>query len=1201
MTPEQWQQIKQLFHAALGIDPAHRDQFLAEACAGDEGLMREVQSLLESGEKAAAFIEKPAAALLAGSLAENIAASSEPVRFGPYQVVGEIGHGGMGAVYRAMRTDGEYRKAVAIKLVRQGVDSDDMRRRFMSERQILANLDHPNIARLLDGGTTEGGLPFIVMEYVDGTPIDAYCDAAGLPTRARLNVFLHVCRAVDYAHRNLVIHRDIKPGNILVSRDGAPKLLDFGIAKLLSPDPLSTAPEQTVTAMRMMTPEFASPEQVRGERVTTAGDVYSLGVVLYVLLTGHRPYRVTTGAPEEIIRAVCDQDPLRPSSVITKTETEKRGEATVQITPDTVSRTRDGDILKLRRALRGDLDNILLVAMQKEPDRRYGSVGALAADIERYLDGEPVQARASTWAYLLGKKVRKHPVSVAASILALITILALGGMWLRARWQTFAQVQVAQQFTQDAERIELILRSVYLSPLHDTRQERDELRQRMKAMETRVQQADETGKVFGECALGRALLAFEDYEGARRHLEAAWRSGYRSPDAACALGLTLVRLYQKEKGEVDAIRNQERREAKLKQLLATYRDPALEYLRAGEHAEIVTPEYVMGVIAYLENRYADCLKKAQEAIEKVPWYYEAKILEGDAYLEQANQKRNSGDCDGAMSTYEMADKVYREAGRIGESDPRTYARIANVWKLAMFSELYGPSRDMAELLRRTTAAAEDALRADPDNADVHVLLSNAYRMFGEYELRSGQDPTEWIEKSVADAELALRGNPTDSTTYASIGAAYVLMGQFESEHGRDPMPTFDRAVDCLEHASRLGPTNDTAIMNLANCYRAKAEFQLGHGQDPRKALKAGIRNLERAIELFPMFANIYNNLGNCNQDLGLWEMAHGGNPTTSFDSAVRAHRKALELNPKHAFADGNLGNDYASIARYRMSCGQDPLEYFQLARKQYQDSLRLTPDDSIDFANMGDALKDQARYEIWSGVNPGRTIREAMVCLETAIKSKPDFGILYTMMSGACLAGAHFDLEQQRSPQERLDRARADSRKGASLDPMSGSASRAVAEVELLEARWLLRRRLSPSTPLGRALERLQEAVKLEPNEAENFRAMGELHRLRAEWALGQKADSADAQAEISRGLDIVKRALSINPRDAEAAALEGELCLQKARIESVPAQKADWALKAQRALEKSLEMNRYVGHEHASSLAAARDMAAGPKRAEPR
>ncbi len=349
--------------------------------------------------------------------------------FGSYRILNEVGHGGMGAVYLAVRDDDEFKKRVAIKLLRRGMATDDLVRRFRNERQILASIDHPNIARLLDGGTTEEGLPYFLMEYVEGEPIDRYCDGHGLSVGERLELFRTVCAAVHFAHQNLVVHRDLKPGNILVTADGVVKLLDFGIAKLLRPELYSDRAGATRLEERLLTPDYASPEQARGETVTTASDVYSLGVLLYELLTGHLPYRLSGLSLHEVSRVIGEVDPRKPSTVIGEVEERTQADGTTtKVTPELVSRTREGRPDKLQRRLAGDLDAIVMKAMRKEPQRRYGSAEQLSDDIRRHLDGLPVSARKGTFSYNAGKFVRRHRIGVAMAAAAIVSLIAFSAV-----------------------------------------------------------------------------------------------------------------------------------------------------------------------------------------------------------------------------------------------------------------------------------------------------------------------------------------------------------------------------------------------------------------------------------------------------------------------------------------------------------------------------------------------------------------------------------------------------------------------------------------------------------------------------------------------------------------------------------------------------------------------------------------------------
>ncbi|MET0626679.1 MAG: protein kinase [Pyrinomonadaceae bacterium] len=398
--------VEQLFHEALECDAARRAEFLAEACAGDVALLAEVASLLASYERDRDFLRSPAFSLSASEVAGSVlereggAAAAEIPRVRGFMLVREVGRGGMGAVYEALRTGGEGGQRVAIKFVKRGTDTEFVLRRFERERRILGALDHPYVARLLGGGATDDGLPFFVMEYVEGSPIDRYARETALPTAERLGLFLKVCEAVSYAHRHRVIHRDIKPSNILVTADGVPKLLDFGVAKLLDFDSAGRTGDATATANRVMTPEYASPEQLRGLSPAQTDDVYSLGVLLYVLLTGGHPYRFRSRAPEEVLRSILVGRVRRPSEAVHDSPP-----------PADVA---------------GDLDKVVLKALRSEPERRYASVEELVEDIRRHLAGRPVLARDDSLGYRAARFAGAHPVYAVTAAAAALLCLLLG-------------------------------------------------------------------------------------------------------------------------------------------------------------------------------------------------------------------------------------------------------------------------------------------------------------------------------------------------------------------------------------------------------------------------------------------------------------------------------------------------------------------------------------------------------------------------------------------------------------------------------------------------------------------------------------------------------------------------------------------------------------------------------------------------------
>jgi serine/threonine protein kinase len=427
MAASDWTQVRKLFEQAMDLPAAERAAFLEHGCAGDDALRAEVEALLAADARAAR--EKTALGVAAPELLQALNEDGRDdlrdrlvgLRLGPWRLLREIGRGGMGAVYLAERDDGEYTQQAAIKLVRPGWDVGELLQRFRAERQILATLNHPNIARLLDGGVSSDGKPYLVLEYVEGCEIGRYCNERQLGIEARLRLFLTVCDAVTHAHRRLVVHRDLKPSNIMIDSNGQVKLLDFGIAKLIEQDASLTA-----SASRMFTPEYAAPEQVRGEAVTTGVDVYALGLLLYDLLTGRRPYGATASTPAAYEQAILTQEPQRPSQAAVQHDTEGATRSAEH------AAARSVDPAQLSAQLRGDLDAIVLKALRKEPEQRYDAVATFAEDVQNYLERKPVTARRGNLRYRTMRFLQRHAFATALSAIALVSLVVGLGV---ALWQ----------------------------------------------------------------------------------------------------------------------------------------------------------------------------------------------------------------------------------------------------------------------------------------------------------------------------------------------------------------------------------------------------------------------------------------------------------------------------------------------------------------------------------------------------------------------------------------------------------------------------------------------------------------------------------------------------------------------------------------------------------------------------------------------
>ncbi len=521
MTPEHFERVSELFERALALTGDERAQFVAALVDEPPGVVAELNSLLVAHEQTGhVLFDRPGDEIAAG-LAEASIGLPAPTRIGPWRIERELGRGGMGIVYLARRDDGQFDQQAALKLVRAGIDSDETRARFVFERQLLARLRHPAIATLLDGGIADDGRPYFVLEYIDGEPLFDYCDRHALPLERRLRLFIRICDAVQYAHQSLVVHRDLKPSNILVTDDGEPRLLDFGIAKLLDVDAAAGEVPQTRAGHGLLTPEYGAPEQLSGEPVTTSADVYALGVILYELVSGTRPYEFSNRSAGAFYEALVRTDPLRPSANVVR-RAEHAGSA---------ARLRATTIQKLARSLRGDLDVIAMTAMAKQPQRRYPSAGALGDDVRRYLDERPIRARADSAGYRLAKFLRRHTVAASAVVvvaLSLVTGLAA----------TVWQARIAAREAVKAESITAFLLEILESADPDLAQGRDlTVRELVDDAVVRLDEAAEDGRLADpvveatiRSTLGTTLRALGQYDAAVTQFDRAL--GLSDPGAA---------------------------------------------------------------------------------------------------------------------------------------------------------------------------------------------------------------------------------------------------------------------------------------------------------------------------------------------------------------------------------------------------------------------------------------------------------------------------------------------------------------------------------------------------------------------------------------------------------------------------------------------------------------------------------------------
>lgn len=724
-----WQQIDTLFGQALERPPEQRTQFVLEACGTDTELLTHVEKLLHLHDEAEGILGESAGTFAApllpelmGQIDDGHPSLDKPgSMIGPYEIIEQIGRGGMGTVYLARKSNDPYEVQAAVKLVRRGMDTQDVLRRFRHEGRILAALKHPNIARLYDGGIHHDGRPWFAMEYIRGEPIDEYCNRHQLSIEERIRLFITVCEAVQHAHQNLVIHRDLKPAHVLVTPGKELKLVDFGIAKLLEPDRMELTNYHTREGIKVMTPEFAAPEQVRGEAVNTASDIYSLGVLLYLLLTGRRPYRTGILSMAEMERLICRTDPVKPSHAV-------RGGSlpagsTVDEEPfdaEASAALRKKNVLDLRRMLTGDLDHIVLKALRKEPGERYRSAVGFAEDLENYLNGMPVAARAPTLQYRMQKFMRRNKWIVVAAVAATFSILTGLGI---ALWQ--ANIATKERDIAQREAAKALAAQDYLVELFEAADPANSQGDQITAREIVQRGIERLEKNLGTepevhlemlKVLGRVELALGDYHSASELLEEA---------------------------------------------LAKTRE-----LRGNHHSDVASVASILGEVVRQQgefNRAESLLKEALAIFRNFhPADHSDTAITMDRLARTMELKGN----------FEEAETLYREALVIREKIFGEYSEAfsANLNNIGWLMQQMGRYEDAEEALKQSLAIKKQSIEAPhPSLASNHTNLAVVLRWMGKFE------EAEYHSLQALNQRRLLHGDDHPSFTTALSNRSLILI------------------------------------------------------------------------------------------------------------------------------------------------------------------------------------------------------------------------------------------------------------------------------------------------------------------------------------------------------------------------------------------------------------------------------------------
>ena len=917
MDPAQLERVEALFGEALELPPDEREAFLIEA-TDDEGLREQVRELLH-GEDAARSYFDGVHDRVAATADDALDGSHVAQQFGPYHSTRLLGHGGMGSVYEAERVDGQFDQRVALKLIRRGMETEGAVSRFLAERQILAKLSHPGIARLLDGGVTDDGRPFFAMELVDGLPLDRYCAKRRLTLVERLELFVEIADAVDYAHRNLVVHRDLKPSNVLVTDSGEAKLVDFGIAKPLHDE--NTA--LTHTGARAMTPDYAAPEQITGDPITTATDVYGLGLVLYELLTGRRPYQGRTRTSAELEQAILRDDPIRPSMVVLE-PLRRTGEARP---PQSVAEELRTTPARLSRRLAGDIDTICAAALRKEPERRYPSARALADDVRRHLDGDPVSARPDTVAYRLGKFVRRHRLGVAVA--GLVATLTVGfGVSLAREYERTAQER------DKAERVSELLIEL-LVEADPTRHRGNELTARevldrgAARLDTLADQPEVQAELSGVMGLAyRNLGAFEPAEGLLRRQvellsELRGEDDPRTADATRELAEAL-RLG----GALDAA------EAQVRRALESHRAAGFDAAAAEDLAVLARTLHGLA-------RYDEAETSVRAALELL------RAEHGERHERVAEALNDLGATLGSLGRTDEAERAYRDAleiqrERLGDDHPAIPGTLNNLaGVLQAGGDLPGAEAAQREAL--------EAYRRIHGEDGKHPALATTLSNLGI---------SRFVQGDAAGAEPLLRQalamrrelldaeHPEIAQTASTLGLVVQQRGRLDEAEG-----LMREALEIREALGAEHPSVAHSLINLGLVLQERGELDQAEA-----AMRRAVPIIRTAHgDAHPTVAQCLNNLAGVLLDQGRVEDAE----TTYADALERRRRALPEGHPHLAYTLLGLGR-----TRCQRGASDDAVT---LLREALEIRKSVRPSDHWEVAEVEAALgaclanRDEAR------------------------------------------------------------------------------------------------------------------------------------------------------------------------------------------------------------------------------------------------
>jgi eukaryotic-like serine/threonine-protein kinase len=1112
-------------------------------------------------------------------------------RWDRYEAVRFLGSGGMGKVFLAR--DRKLGREVAIKLVHGNNPAHTAR--LLAEARAQARVDHPRVCKVYEVGEVEGEV-YIAMQYIAGGTLAAMREELSVEQKAM--VLREVAIGLHEAHRAGIVHRDVKPGNIMVVRaeDGAldPFVMDFGLAR-------SIQEGLTETGAVLGTPHYMSPEQARGEvaKLDRRSDVYSLGATLYYMLTG-KP-SVPGENALEVLSNVSVVEPIPPTT--------------------------------LDRDIPADLSAIVLKCLEKERSGRYESARALSEDLDRFLRGDPVSARATGPLYRLQKRLAKHKRAAAALSVAIVVVLAALGWALVTRAQASERERLARRFTELVERIESMARYSALSPLHDVRADRAAIRAKMAELEGEIARGGAVARGPGRYALGRGYLALDDEAKAEALLDSAWKHGYRDPRAAYALAVALGRLYRRRLAEADRIENKEEREAKKRVIEHRYRDPALSYLRKSQGAEVASAEYVAALGAFYEDRLDDALRHLDAIGAALPWFWEAEELRGAVLQARANQRAHRGEREQAEADFEAGRRAYEKAATIGESVPRVYEALGELEYAAMMLELYGKGR-VDPPFERGVLAAKRALSLLPDHYESLVLTAELKRRLGEHRARRGGDAETLLREAVAADEAAIQAAPERAEAREALGRALYQWGATKLERNQDPEPDLKKALaifqslppnersydvhlylgliqqawadyddqvgrDSLGHrgeaisayraATALDPTRVGALINLGTTYFARASQP--KDKDPDADLEEAEKALAEARTKNPTNVVPYFYGGQVHELMAEQKRARGGDARPDLTTALDLYRQGIAIDDKLPHLHNGAGGALLQLAQEAWDRGKAPDELVDRARAAFERAIAVAPQQGFGYNNVAEAWMRRARYQLARGEDPRVAAQAAAGSFLAAIDRLGEHPTPWGNLAGAHVIAARFEIDRGLDPRASLAVAIEAASEALSRNPREGHALEVLGEAREIGARYDAARGLGSERDFEEAEQAYRRALEVEPDSEEARLAQG---RLDLAWAAWTKAQGKDPTPILNRALALAEAVLGKKKGAAEALALRADLALALAEAAERPEDQREKAARAAADFARALADNANLEHAFKGHAALAQRLAQG-------